>query len=289
MINSYQNHPQKNSIFGLLALSLPFEDVEPIVVNAGGSAEELNPVNSSWTLSFLLILVNDLDISEDQIHAYLPIIVSSTDSPAQRIPFELRKDFAQPFLQKLSLSYSDKILLLLRVLFRIAMIRMYDGRGRSFFRNLSALLEVLKDDAVHIEERVSTFFYTHVDTIETMIKAEASEDETNSKRNAKLLRYAKIGAVSIGAGALLAFTGGLAAPALAAAFLTMGSASAAAAVSVTTMATVFGSAGAGLAGYKMLRRTRGLQEFEFESYGDKVCLSPRSRWSTRMTHMFSKE
>lgn len=46
-------------------------------------------------------------------------------------------------------------------------------------------------------------------------------------------RYAKIGAVSLGAGAVLAVTGGLAAPALAGALLVMGGTSAAAAVSVS--------------------------------------------------------
>lgn len=41
------------------------------------------------------------------------------------------------------------------------------------------------------------------------------------------------------------------------ALVVMGSASAAGAVSVGLMATLFGTAGAGLAGYKMLKRTRG--------------------------------
>jgi hypothetical protein len=31
---------------------------------------------------------------------------------------------------------------------------------------------------------------------------------------------------------------------------------------------------AGLAGYKMLRRTRGIEEFDFEQYEDKVALKP---------------
>ena len=36
------------------------------------------------------------------------------------------------------------------------------------------------------------------------------------------------------------------------------------------MATLFGTAGAGLAGYKMMKRTRGLQEFQFEYCPDGV-------------------
>lgn len=41
-------------------------------------------------------------------------------------------------------------------------------------------------------------------------------------------------------------------------------------VSVTLMAALFGGAGVGLAGYKMLKRTRGCEEFEFEQYEAKV-------------------
>lgn len=79
-------------------------------------------------------------------------------------------------------------------------------------------------------------------------------------------RGLKIGAAMIGGGALLAVTGGLAAPALAAGITASSSligASAAATLSgfatTTWMATVFGATGAGLVGFKMDRRTKGVQ------------------------------
>lgn len=50
----------------------------------------------------------------------------------------------------------------------------------------------------------------------------------------------------------------------------MGYSAATAATVAGSLAVVFGSTGAGLAGYKMLKRTRGLTDFEFQQYDDKV-------------------
>lgn len=61
-----------------------------------------------------------------------------------------------------------------------------------------------------------------------------------------------------------------AAPAVAGALVIMGTSSVAAAGIAGGMVVVFGGTGAGLAGYKMQTRTRGLQEFEFKQYYDKV-------------------
>eukprot|EP01035_Chromulina_nebulosa_P019888 gene19888-25843_t len=85
---------------------------------------------------------------------------------------------------------------------------------------------------------------------------------TTSSTSSTLIRIAQIGAVSIGTGAILALTGGLAAPALAAIWgmSFLGTAG--------VCASLFGGAGAGLAAYKMTKRTRGITEFKFESPDD---------------------
>lgn len=83
----------------------------------------------------------------------------------------------------------------------------------------------------------------------------------HEKKKGGAVRYAKIGAAAVGAGALLAFTGGLAAPFIAAgiaAIGTAGTAGVAALATTVAVSTIFGTTGAGLASYKMNRRTMGL-------------------------------
>lgn len=77
-------------------------------------------------------------------------------------------------------------------------------------------------------------------------------------------RAAKIGAATVTGGVLLAVTGGLAAPALAAALATVGATTVVTtlASSVTVVATLFGVGGAARAGLAMQRRTAGISEFE---------------------------
>jgi hypothetical protein len=50
----------------------------------------------------------------------------------------------------------------------------------------------------------------------------------------------------------------------------MGTSAATAASVAGSMAMIFGGTGAGLAGYKMLVRTRGLTDFQFLQYDEKV-------------------
>lgn len=90
-----------------------------------------------------------------------------------------------------------------------------------------------------------------------------------SRKN--IVRGLKVGTAGIVAGTLLAVTGGMAAPGIAAGLVALGMGAVAgtflALASTTAVLSIFGAAGGSLAAYKMNRRTVGLTEFAIQQEG----------------------
>ncbi|RZC66542.1 hypothetical protein C5167_010237 [Papaver somniferum] len=158
----------------------------------------------------------------------------------------------------------------------------YDARHRVALRLLATWLDIkwIKVEAMEVMVASSA--------MALMKQAEPAEQESKSPKGkwAAWKRGGIIGAAAITGGTLLAITGGLAAPAIAAGFgalaPTLGAivpvigaggfaAVAGAAGSVAgsvAVAASFGAAGAGLSGVKMARRTGSVDEFEIKPVGD---------------------
>ena len=142
--------------------------------------------------------------------------------------------------------------------------RHLDARARALLRRLSALLGVPWRWLARAEAVLSEV------VIENELAAQGrAQADTSSRRKQpnKYVRAAKVGGVAVVGGTLIGLTGGLAAPAVIAGLGIMGSVvgiSATLAVSAGVLGVSFGAAGAGLCGYKMLRRTAELEDFAFD-------------------------
>ncbi|PIN16614.1 hypothetical protein CDL12_10732 [Handroanthus impetiginosus] len=157
----------------------------------------------------------------------------------------------------------------------------YDARHRVALRLLATWFDIkwIKMEAVETIVACSAM---------ALLKEEKSKEEGQSSESswAKWKRGGIIGAAALTGGTLMAITGGLAAPAIAAGFSalapTLGTiipvigASGFAAVATAAgsvagsvaVAASFGAAGAGLTGSKMARRIGDVDEFEFKTIGE---------------------
>jgi len=264
---------QRNALFALICLHLPVE----------ARNNDLLP-EKCWSYEFLSILLTELELPETFLEAYSQLVDRIYINP-DSLQIISKESKIKPFLEEImNLPIDDVVHSLLSLMVLLVLREKYDARGRTLMRNLLYTLShssLISGGNNNLSELSTSF--TLADAEEYIIKSLEekykqvtknskigdSTTSTTSSTSSTLIRIAQIGVVSIGTGAILALTGGLAAPALAAIWgmSFLGTAG--------VCASLFGGAGAGLAAYKMTKRTRGITEFKFESPDDAKHLHGR--------------
>ncbi|KAK7790687.1 hypothetical protein R5R35_009593 [Gryllus longicercus] len=151
----------------------------------------------------------------------------------------------------------------------------YDARTRVLVRHVAWLLLVPQSVVDAFEESLVESLTDEA----VSLSEEQQEEMARRQRKKRYKRYALIGLATLGGGAVLGLTGGLAAPLIGAGVgSVLGGATAAAIGStagVAIIGSLFGVAGAGLTGFKMKKRVGEIEEFAF-GYLSPVSISSSS-------------
>ncbi|KAI1304612.1 Transmembrane and coiled-coil domain-containing protein 4 [Halotydeus destructor] len=141
----------------------------------------------------------------------------------------------------------------------------YDARLRVLILFLAGRLSVPLDLVEWYEETVVELLVNELPAV----SAEETQAKEKRHKSKKIKRYFMIGLAGLGGGAIIGFTGGLAAPLVAGGVgALIGGTSAAvlgSAAGLAVISSLFGVAGAGLTGYKMKKRVGDVEEFAFET------------------------
>lgn len=189
---------------------------------------------------------NDLAIRQAQLQAFL--------KPFMTAPAPTEHEDAVGRAAAVERWKRRRYLIIRDLLINLACMSMYDARTRRVMVRLA--LDCL-DVSWHDVARIEALAASHLHDI---WEASHAKDKVH-----KGFRMAKITAAALGGGALMALTGGLAAPAIGVGLSALSATGAMVAgfTSTASVATLFGASGAGLVGYKMKRRTAALDQFEF--------------------------
>ncbi|GAB5591731.1 hypothetical protein Unana1_06631 [Umbelopsis nana] len=150
----------------------------------------------------------------------------------------------------------------------------YDARDRQLLLEVANIIQLSAADVEMAERSVGQEIYFKLEergvasadqgrTTEMGERALTAMEDASKKNRA--WRWVKLGAGAAAGGAVIALTGGLAAPLVAPLVVGLtGATFFTTAGGIALMTSLFGLTGGGLTGWKMHRRTRGIEDFQFE-------------------------
>lgn len=153
----------------------------------------------------------------------------------------------------------------------------YDARARRCVARVAFALGYPREWLGRVEAGIAKALAD--DGKESGVSAASRMKYKGDDAQSTLVKYAKVGGVGLAAATAIAFTAGLAAPAVAAALATSTAFGASALVTFAgsysvMFALTFGAAGGGLAGYRMRRRVAGVTDFEFTDDEQRATVMP---------------
>eukprot|EP00124_Ichthyophonus_hoferi_P002761 Ihof_evm2s203 gene=Ihof_evmTU2s203 len=215
--------------------------------------------DSKWSIEYFDRFIKHIQLSERQKQSLLLVVVGEI----HRDITMYANEFKQP--DKCHLQWT-----IMQDLVHFSVDNgMYDARARVLIRVITTAFGMPWRQVQTYEDTLATELRYQVQISSEEEKREMKKRDQQSKWN----RLAMVGAATVGGGLIIGLTAGLAAPFIAAGagILVGGSGAAflASAGGIALIATLFGGAGAGLAGKAMSNRMGDLKEFEFQPLTDE--------------------
>ena len=177
---------ERTAVFVLAAITMPAEV-------CSGESEEWPKL---WCHQVLGKLAEDLSLPRSNVSAYVPMI--TTDMPYHAIDWEQRMKLAGPYIGLANEANLSPLKMYVYLLIFLVELERCDGRGRVLMRNLAKILKIPANDALWLDNLLVNF----------LIAQQQQLAHTQDKKDRKY-RYMKIGAVAVGAGAVIAVTAGM--------------------------------------------------------------------------------
>ena len=195
-------YDQKVAIHIISNLCIPPEvckfSVENIPLEAYDDREKMERLHECWSYRFAKLLTEELLISQQHTCAYLNFSVC--DDSYVGIDWTEREKEIKPYLQLLIDSNVSMVRLYATILRFLLQSKMHDGRGSVLMRNLSLALQLSHEhDGIWIEHQLTR----------KMLEQQEKQMAHTRDIEGDKYRYTKIAAAAVGAGVVLAVTGGL--------------------------------------------------------------------------------